>query len=139
MDMLVTFPLLVIWGVWVARNNILFNEKPCNPTITASLSYGFLNAFPQYIKSTRQRDSLDVELDKTLPWGIFDGASHNNASGGGDILYLTETHFYELVAGLGEGSNNFAEIMSLKLLLVFAAEKGCRNFNFMGDSMNVIN
>ena len=29
--------------------------------------------------------------------------------------------------------------MSLKLLLVFATEKGCRNLNFMGDSMNAVN
>ena len=44
-----------------------------------------------------------------------------------------------MVAGFGEGSNKFVELMSLKLLLVFATEKGCRNLNFMGDSMNVIN
>ena len=41
--------------------------------------------------------------------------------------------------GLGEGSNNFGELMSLKLLLIFAVEKGCRNLNLFGDSMNVIN
>ena len=41
--------------------------------------------------------------------------------------------------GLGEGSNNYAEIFSLKLLLIFAAEKGCRSLNVFGDSMNVIN
>ena len=132
-------PLLVIWGVWLARNKFLFNDKACNPAITASFSCGFMNAFPQYIRSTRQREALDVELDKTVPWGFFDGATQNNACGGGALLYLTETHFYELVAGLGEGSNNLVELMSLKLLLVFATEKGCRNLNFMGDSMNVIN
>ena len=82
---------------------------------------------------------MDVELDKMVRWGFFDGAAHNNAYGGGALLYLTETHFYELVVGLGEGDNNFAELMSLKLLLIFAAEKGCRIINFMGDSMNVIN
>ena len=41
--------------------------------------------------------------------------------------------------GLGEGGNNYAEIFSLKLLLIFAAEKGCRSLNVFGDSMNVIN
>ena len=29
--------------------------------------------------------------------------------------------------------------MSLKLLLMFALEKGCTDLNFLGDSMNVIN
>ena len=43
------------------------------------------------------------------------------------------------MAGLGGGSNKFAELMSLKLLLLFVAKIGCRKMNFMGDSMNVIN
>ena len=80
-----------------------------------------------------------MELDMLKPWGFFDGAAHNNVCGGGALLYLSETHFFELSAGLGEGSNNFAEIMSLKLLLVFAAEKGVKTLHFMGDSSNVIN
>ena len=80
-----------------------------------------------------------MELDKSMPWGYFDGAAQDNICRGGALLYLSETHFVKLVVGLGGGSNNFAELMSLKLLLVFAAKKGHRNMNFMGDSMNVIN
>ena len=41
--------------------------------------------------------------------------------------------------GLGGGTNNYSELMSLKLLLIFSLEKGCNNLNFMGDSLNVIN
>ena len=70
---------------------------------------------------------------------FFYWEAQDNICGGGALLFLTETYFYELVASLVEGSNNFVELMSLKLLLVFAAEKGCRNLNFMGDSMNVVN
>ena len=33
-----TLALLVIWGVWLARNNIIFMEKVCTPTITTSLA-----------------------------------------------------------------------------------------------------
>ena len=40
---------------------------------------------------------------------------------------------------LGGGTNNFSELMSLKLLLIFSLEKGCNKLNFMGDSLNVIN
>ena len=83
--MLVSLPLLVIWGVWIVRNNLLFNDKACTPAITTSLSCGFLNSFPQYIKSTRQREALNVELDKSLPWGLFDGAAQNNSYGGRDL------------------------------------------------------
>ena len=40
---------------------------------------------------------------------------------------------------LGDGSNNTAELLSLKILLTFATEKGCRTLNVFGDSMNMIN
>ena len=59
--------------------------------------------------------------------------------GGGAFLYLSESHFFELSMGLGEGTNNYAKLMSLKLLMIFAVEKGCNNLPVYGDSMNVIN
>ena len=40
---------------------------------------------------------------------------------------------------LGEGSNNFVELLSFKLLLIFVAEKGFRSLKVYGDSLNVIN
>ena len=80
-----------------------------------------------------------MEIDKENPWGFFDGAAHNDLCGGGSLLFLSASHSFELIIGLGEGTNNFVELMSLKLLLIFAAEKGCRNINAFGDSMNVIN
>ena len=57
----------------------------------------------------------------------------------GAILFLTENHSFELMTGLGEGSNNFAELLSLKLLLIFAVDKGCRSLKVYGDLLNVIN
>ena len=41
--------------------------------------------------------------------------------------------------GLGAGTNNYAELMTLKLLLHFALEKGCRNLQIFGDSLIIIN
>jgi len=80
-----------------------------------------------------------VEIDRSVPWGFFDGAAQNNRCGGGALLYLSDSHHYVLTFGLGEGTNNYAELMSLKLLLIFAVEKGCQKLNVFGDSMNVIN
>ena len=40
---------------------------------------------------------------------------------------------------LREGSRNYAELLSLKLLLIFVVEKGCGSIKIYGDSMNVIN
>ena len=73
-----------------------------------------------------------------MPWFFFDGAAQNNICGRGAILFLSENHSFELMVGLGEGSNNYLELLSLKILLIFAAEKGYRTLNVCGDSMNVI-
>ena len=85
------------------------------------------------------REVMDLEIHKENPWGFFDGAAQNDLCGGGALLFLSDTHFFELTFGLGEGTNNFVEFVSLKLLLIFAIEQGCRTINFFGDSMNVIN
>jgi ribonuclease HI len=41
--------------------------------------------------------------------------------------------------GLGLGTNNYAELMAIKLLLLFAGEKGVQTIQIFGDSMIVIN
>ena len=46
---------------------------------------------------------------------------------------------FELITGLGEGSNNRAELLILPILLIFVAEKGCSTIRIFGDSLNVIN
>ena len=134
-----TLPLLVTWGIWFAKNNNVFNDKLCTPAITASLACGIAKALPPLTRVAKQREVLTLNIDRTTPWGFFDGASQNNLCGGGVILHMAENHYFDLVAGLGEGSNNFAELLSLKLLLIFVAEKGYRTIEVFGDSLNVIN
>jgi ribonuclease HI len=41
--------------------------------------------------------------------------------------------------GLGPSSNNYVELMSLKLLLTFVGEKGITTIQIFRDSLNVIN
>ena len=139
LETMTSLPLLVIWGVWIARNNLIFSEKCCTLEITTTLASGILTAYAQHIRVKNQRDILEVEIDKSFPWAFFNGAAQENICGGGAILFLREGHLYKIMMGLGEGSNNYVELFSLKLLLIFAAEKGCRSFNVFGDSMNVIN
>jgi len=132
-------PLLVIWGIWLARNNAIFNDRPCLPELTAVQSVGILKSLPEHLRAEKQRRDLEIEIDHSRPWAFFDGASQNNACGGGAVLYLSASHYFTLSMGLGAGSNNYAELQSLKLLLIFALEKGCLSLTCFGDSMNVIN
>ena len=59
--------------------------------------------------------------------------------GGGALLFLSDDHFFKIAVGLGEGTNNYAEILSLKMLLVFAIEQSVKDLSIYGDSMNIIN
>ena len=58
---------------------------------------------------------------------------------GGACLYLNQSHFFQISLGLGTGTNNYAELMTLKLLLCFANERNYRELQVYGDSMVVIN
>jgi hypothetical protein len=41
--------------------------------------------------------------------------------------------------GLGQGTNNYVELLTLKLLVLFAKEKELLHFQIFGDSMIAIN
>ena len=78
-------------------------------------------------------------MDKNTPWAFFDGASQNSKCGGGDTLFLNTNHHFQISVGLGSRTNNFAELMTSKLLLCFAIERNCKKLQVFGDSMVVIN
>ena len=132
-------PLIVIWGIWLARNGAIFQDKAFVPKITSAQAVGLFKALPEHVREANQRRNMEFDLDKYHPWGFFDGAAQNDVCGGGAYLYLSDSHYFSLTMGLGAGTNNFAEIMSLKLLLIFATEKGIKRLTVLGDSMNVIN
>jgi len=134
-----SLPLIVIWGIWLARNESIFSDKAIPSELTAAKSISILAAYPQKVKKVKEKNLSVIEIDKSKPWGFFDGASQNNLCGGGALLYLNDGHYFRIAIGLGEGTNNLAEILSLKMLLVFAIDHNIKNITIYGDSMNVIN
>ena len=134
-------PLIITWGIWIARNRLIFDDKWTEPDIVAAQCIGTLQHFPQ-LKNTKPKRRVGVlELDKSIPWAFFDGPAQGNPliCGGGGIIYWSDQSFLVSRAGLGEGSNNYAEVMSLKLILLLAVEKNIRKINIMGDSLLIIN
>ena len=65
------------------------------------------------------------EIDQHRPWGFFDVSYQEQqlTCGGGGFLFTSPTHSFHISAGLGRGSNNFAELMALKLFLLFVVEQ----------------
>lgn len=60
-------------------------------------------------------------------------------AGGGVVLFLKENHSFKVQSTIGRGTNNYAKLLNLKLLLLFVVEKGCRKLHIFGDSLNVTN
>lgn len=74
-----------------------------------------------------------------MPWAYFDGASQNTTAGAGLVIHLDEGHSLLASVGIGTGSNNFAELTALKLLLCWLIHRHIFTIQIFGDSLNVIN
>jgi hypothetical protein len=82
----------------------------------------------RYFKQTKVAKPTMIivkeEIDKSRACAYFDGAAQGDpqVSGVGGVLYLRDV--LKIKADLGHGSNNYAELMALKLILISATEKG---------------
>jgi ribonuclease HI len=137
------FPFILAWGIWITRNGQIFQDEPFSAERVAVNCIGI---FQSFLGSGREtvaplRDIREVEPDSNFLWGYFDGASSSDQTicGGGGCLHFTHAHYFTLKAGLGPGTNNYSELMALKLLLLFAIEQGCRTLQVFGDSLVIIN
>ena len=59
---MIVLPLLVTWGIWLARNKLVFQGKECTPAITAGMVCGIATALPKHVRVKNQRDILVLEL-----------------------------------------------------------------------------
>ena len=64
-------------------------------------------------------------IDKSKPWGFFDGSAFGDPHlcGAGGILFLKDDHFFTFKAELGIRTNILAKLYALKLLLILALDK----------------
>jgi ribonuclease HI len=60
-------------------------------------------------------------------------------SGAGGIVHLSDSHELKFKVGSGQGTNNFAKLMALKLSLILAAERGVSCLQVFSDSLLAIN
>ena len=131
--------LIHIWGLWLARNRVIFLEKESSPEEVERKGLDVLSYFPQSRNTPRPRIIVPKQLNKNIPWAFFDGASQNLTCGGGATLYINQNHYFKISMGLGVETNNYAELLNLKLLLCYAIERNCKKLQVFGDSMVVIN
>ena len=121
-------PLLINWGILLARNATISKEKASIPEVIATQSLSIPSHFPRTKEVPTLRVRQQEDIDFTKPWPYFDGASQNSNYGGGVVLHFSENHCFHLKMGLGIGTNNYVELLALKLLLLFSREKGIQYF-----------
>ena len=131
--------LIHMWGIWLARNRVIFLEKATSPEEVAKKGLDILSYFPQTKNNPSPRIIVLEQLNKNIPWAFFDGASQNLTCRGGATLFMNPNHHFQMSMRLGSGTNNYVELMTLKLLLCFAIERNCKKVQVFGDSMVVIN
>eukprot|EP00253_Pinus_taeda_P006389 PITA_06389 len=133
-----SLPIITCWYIWLARSWMIFDDKPPNWLHIISLITAAYHSLPNP-PQPRNRSLRDPPpIDRSTPWAFFDGSAQQQGCGGGFLLYKNEQHFYKVKMGLGRGTNNFAEIISLRHLLHFALGHNCLHIHIFGDSNIII-
>ena len=75
-----------------------FEDITLSPTQVSSFSLGMMKNIP-HKKSVHSIHNILVEvIDKTYPWGFFDGsaAGHPVVCGAGGMFFLSDVHYFFL-------------------------------------------
>ena len=117
-------PVIVSWFIWKARNPCCFENIQPKAYVVSSLCLGLLNSYPMDNIVMNIRLVVNEHIDKSSPWAYFDGSTAGNPQicGVGGILFLTDGHYFTFSAGLGQGTNNYAELLALKLLILLSLQ-----------------
>ena len=134
-------PVIVSWFIWKARNQCCFEDIQPKSYLITSLCLGLLSAYPLDNRVMNLRMVVKEQIEKSSPWGYFDGsiAGVPHICGAGGVLYLSDEHYFTFSIGLGLGTNNYAKLLALKLLFTLALKQGVQTLQIFGDSQLVIN
>lgn len=134
----INFSLLVPWHIWLKCNLIIFQDKPAIWNLIPPKICSAFEELPTEENYNKPKIIRQEQIDKSTPWAYFDGDSQPHGCGGGIIFHLTKSHSFHISMGLGHGTNNHAELISLQHLNYFAILQHCRKLQIFGDSKNVI-
>ena len=73
-----------------------------------------------------------------VPWAYFDGAVAGGLFGVGMVIHTSSDITFAASMGLVSGSNNYAELQTLKLLLCWLLHKDIISVQIFGDSLNIV-
>jgi len=68
-------PCIISWGIWLARNKIIFQDNRSSPATVAAHGVAIMSHFTQHIQTRQARIVRVEDIDIGRPWGYFDGSS----------------------------------------------------------------
>eukprot|EP00253_Pinus_taeda_P032437 PITA_32437 len=110
-------PPIICWGVWISRNRSIFMDKETSAESIAIQCTSILSNIPELEEERNPRQIREEQIKEGVPWAYFDRAPQNNKARAGMIIHLNENQTLKASVGLGMGTNNYAELSALKLLL----------------------
>eukprot|EP00253_Pinus_taeda_P010347 PITA_10347 len=130
---------IFFWGVWLSRNKSIFHDMAPPPTTVASKCAAIYSSLPPPEQSTAPNRDAPITINESFPWAFFDGASQQNRAGAGICIFINNEQYFKASVGLGLGTNNFAELAALRLLMCWSLHQNILRIQIYGDSLNVIN
>eukprot|EP00253_Pinus_taeda_P034952 PITA_34952 len=131
-------PPIFFWGLWLARNNNIFQDKAISTSSIASNCVAIYSSIPPPESKSAQNRNNPPAIKEGSPWAFFDGASQDNRAGAGICIHLNHEQSLKASVGLGQGSNNYAKLSALHILMCWALKKNILSIQIFGDSMNVV-
>lgn len=132
-------PLLICWTIWLTRNGIIFRDKIVRWQSSIAKNFAAYHEIPEE-NHTLVGHMVSLEsIDHNIPQAFFDGAPQAQGCRGHIPLHKTKNHHYKIEMGLGVGTNNYVELISLRHLLHFSLTHACNHIHIFGDSQIIIN
>jgi len=107
--------------------------------VIAIQSSVILSSIPESEEPRNSVTKKEERIKEGILWAYFDGAAQNNTAGVGIVIHINPSHSLKAVVGLGSSTNNFAELLALKLVLCWLINRNIFTIQIFGDSLNVIN
>jgi hypothetical protein len=126
----------MIYNIWWAYNNVIFNENLVLPKVTKTLTLHQVVEFKENPRGQKMHNLVLPSLDYEISMGYFDGASqgHPPKCGVGVVLLINQNHYIYIRYAPGGGTNNRVELIALWTLLETTKQKDIRKLHVLGDS-----
>lgn len=130
---------MVLWGIWLHRNNVLFNgfrqnvEEVCKKIHKALVDYKV-----DMVKEQFRVMENPMYFGNSPSLVFFDGASNRERSGIGLMIKLTASHCFKAYMSIGVGTNIRADLLAFWVVLFLSKRLDLHDVYIAGDSKVVI-